>query len=237
MDARGRSLGGVALAAAMITTPPADAASGQVAGRPVAPGTAGPGTAVSTPRPVTIAARFRGRSPRHVLHGARVRVGGTLGPGLAARTVRLEVRRAGHWATVDRARTGGGGRFRANWRPRRTGRFRMRARFAGDGLNARAERRIRGRLYVYRTSQASWYGPGLYGGGLACGGRLHPGTLGVAHKTLPCGTRVTFRYRGRSMTVPVIDRGPYVAGRDWDLTGAAKGRLRFPSTGTVWSTR
>jgi rare lipoprotein A (peptidoglycan hydrolase) len=39
------------------------------------------------------------------------------------------------------------------------------------------------------------------------------------------------------VTVPVVDRGPYVAGREWDLTGATKARLRFPSTGTVWSTR
>jgi rare lipoprotein A len=236
MDARGRSLGVAAAAAASITTPAADAASGQVAGSPVPPAAAAPGTAVSAPKAVTLAARLRGRSPRHVLRGARVRVRGTLGPGLAARTVRLQVRRRGHWATVDRARTGDGGRFRASWRPRRTGRFRMRVRFAGDGLNAAAERRIPRRIYVYRRSQASWYGPGLYGGGLACGGRLHPGTLGVAHKTLPCGTRVTFRYRARSVTMPVIDRGPYVAGREWDLTGAAKGRLRFPSTGTVWST-
>jgi rare lipoprotein A (peptidoglycan hydrolase) len=35
----------------------------------------------------------------------------------------------------------------------------------------------------------------------------------------------------------VIDRGPYVGGRDWDLTGATKTRLGFPSTGTVWATR
>jgi hypothetical protein len=237
MDARGRSLGMAALATALITTPAAHAASGQVAGHPVPPGTAGPGAAVTTLKPVTIAARLRGRSPRHLLRGARVRVGGTLGPGLAGRTVRFEVRRARHWAPVHRARTGDGGRFRASWRPRLTGRFRLRLRFAGDGLNAAAERRIPGRIYVYRASQASWYGPGLYGGGLACGGRLHPGTLGVAHKTLRCGTRVTFRYRGRSVTVPVVDRGPYVAGREWDLTGATKARLRFPSTGTVWSTR
>ena len=69
---------------------------------------------------------------------------------------------------------------------------------------------------VYRPAAASFYGPGLYGGALACGGTLQPGTLGVAHKWLPCGTRVRLRYRGRSVTVPVIDRGPYVGGRDFD---------------------
>ena len=59
----------------------------------------------------------------------------------------------------------------------------------------------------------------------------------MAHKRLPCGTRVTFRYRGRSVTVRVIDRGPYVGGREWDLTAATKARLGFGSTGTVWSTK
>ena len=41
--------------------------------------------------------------------------------------------------------------------------------------------------------------------------------------TLPCGTMVTLRYGGRTITVPVIDRGPYVAGRDYDLTYATQG--------------
>ena len=84
---------------------------------------------------------------------------------------------------------------------------------------------------------ASWYGPGLYGGHLACGGTLGPGTLGVANKSLPCGTRVTLRYHGREVTVPVIDRGPYVGGREWDLTGATARRLGFDGVGVVWSTK
>jgi rare lipoprotein A (peptidoglycan hydrolase) len=61
--------------------------------------------------------------------------------------------------------------------------------------------------------------------------------VGVANKTLPCGTKVTFRYRGRMATARVIDRGPYAAGREWDLTAALKAKLRFGSTGTVLSTR
>ena len=84
---------------------------------------------------------------------------------------------------------------------------------------------------------ASWYGPGLYGNKLACGGRLSPGTVGVAHKTLPCGTKVTLRNKGRTLNTKVIDRGPYVGGRYYDLTAAAKQKLGFGSTGTVWSTK
>lgn len=75
-----------------------------------------------------------------------------------------------------------------------------------------------------------------YGLGLACGGVLGRHQLGVAHKTAPCGTLITFTYSGRSLTVPVIDRGPYVAGREWDLTGATAAALGFPGLGRIeWS--
>ena len=72
-----------------------------------------------------------------------------------------------------------------------------------------------------------------YGGGLACGGTLKPEQLGVAHKTLPCGTMVTFRYGNKAIRVPVIDRGPYIAGREWDFTGATAVALGFPGLGVV----
>ena len=93
------------------------------------------------------------------------------------------------------------------------------------------------RAEVYRTAHASYYGPGLYGNRLACGGTLTPSTIGVAHKSLPCGTKVRFHHRGRELTARVIDRGPYVGGREYDLTEATKRRLGFGSTGTVWSTK
>ena len=73
----------------------------------------------------------------------------------------------------------------------------------------------------HRDPNVSWYGPGFYGNRTACGYALTEGLLGVAHRTLPCGTRVTFRNpaNGRVVTAKVVDRGPYVAGRQWDLTG------------------
>jgi rare lipoprotein A (peptidoglycan hydrolase) len=69
----------------------------------------------------------------------------------------------------------------------------------------------------------SWYGPSFYGKRTACGLAMTRDLLGVAHRTLPCGTLVTFRNpaNGRTLTLPVVDRGPYVTGRDWDLTGGA----------------
>ena len=84
---------------------------------------------------------------------------------------------------------------------------------------------------AYRLAGASWYGGG---GSLACGGMLTSSTRGVANKTLPCGTVIFLRYRGRKVEVPVIDRGPFVAGREFDLTEATKRALGFGDTGEVW---
>ena len=55
---------------------------------------------------------------------------------------------------------------------------------------------------------ATWYGPGLFGNKTACGQTLNRETLGVAHKTLPCGSKVVLRYKGRYVRTKVIDRGP-----------------------------
>ena len=62
-------------------------------------------------------------------------------------------------------------------------------------------------------------------------------TLGVAHKSLPCGTKVTLRHDGRVVRVPVIDRGPYVAGREYDLTEATAPALHFHGHGAILTTR
>lgn len=75
---------------------------------------------------------------------------------------------------------------------------------------------------------ATWYGPGLYGNGLACGGRFSTRTWGIAHRTLPCGTLVTLAHRGRRVTVRVVDRGPF-SGATVDLTSRTKAYLRFTS--------
>jgi hypothetical protein len=87
---------------------------------------------------------------------------------------------------------------------------------------SRADARVR-----WNTSTASVYdGVGL-GGRVACLGRW-PGGYVLAHKTLPCGTRVRLRYRGRYVTARVWDRGPFVAGREFDLDVAVQRALGFP---------
>lgn len=72
---------------------------------------------------------------------------------------------------------------------------------------------------------ASWYGPGLYGNHTACGQILRPGTVGVAHRSLPCGTKLRLKKRGHVVRVRVIDRGPYNYSRTFDLTRPVKNAL------------
>ncbi len=84
-----------------------------------------------------------------------------------------------------------------------------------------------------RDREISWYGPGLIGNGTACGQKLTRSLIGVAHRSLPCGTLVTFRSHGHTLTVPVVDRGPYVSGRIFDLTVAACKRLEHCYTGPI----
>jgi len=70
----------------------------------------------------------------------------------------------------------------------------------------------------WHRATSSWYGAGFYGHHLACGGTLTTRTRGVAHRTLPCGSPVTLRYHGRIVHTRVVDRGPFVTGRTFDLT-------------------
>ncbi len=174
-------------------------------------------------------------SRHNVLSGRDLVVSGRLRPSIGI-AHRVKVVVSGPSGGTVRARTNRRGAFRAHWGLRRSGIYKIRA-YGIHDRRVRGSRSVRRRVAVYHPAAASFYGPGLYGGALACGGTLEPGTLGVAHRSLPCGTRVRLRYRNRSITVPVIDRGPYVGGRDFDLTAATRARLRFPDTGVVLSTR
>jgi peptidoglycan lytic transglycosylase len=84
-----------------------------------------------------------------------------------------------------------------------------------------------------RWAGATWYGPGLYGSHTACGQVLRPGTIGVAHRDLPCGTAVKFVYRGHQIVTAVIDRGPFSRGNSWDLTNGARRLLGFDGSGPI----
>lgn len=82
-------------------------------------------------------------------------------------------------------------------------------------------------VHLGRPEAASWYYD--EGEGTACG--FHA-TLGVAHKTLPCGTRVELCC-SRCAVVTVQDRGPYVWPREWDLNPAARDAIGLPGLGDV----
>jgi rare lipoprotein A len=172
----------------------------------------------------------------NVLDNSRTSVTGTLlegtHTGIPDQLVALQALGRRGWHTLARAHTGARGRFRFSYTPRRLGSELLRLRFAGNAFERPSHQRL-GQLNVFRLAEASWYGGG---GSLACGGALTSSTMGVANKTLPCGTLVTLRYGDHMVRVPVVDRGPYVAGREFDLTEATKDALGFAGVGRVWST-
>jgi rare lipoprotein A len=169
----------------------------------------------------------------NVRTGRAAVVRGVLRPAQSHRIVRLERLAGGRWRQIDADLTDRSGRYALRYRSRVADTSRVRVRFGGDRTARPSKRRV-GRLNVFRPALASWYGPGLYGNSLGCGGTLTPGTVGVAHKSLPCGSTVVLRKGARVVRARVIDRGPYSGAREFDLTQATKHRLGFGSVGTVW---
>jgi hypothetical protein len=182
----------------------------------------------STVQPISVAGSFAGRWRTIDVNAGRVAVvRGALQPGIAGRRVTLE--RPGRHV-LARAKTGHNGRFVLSYRTTGAGTTPLRLRFRGDRVNGAAWSRA-GVVNAYHQAYASWYEDG---GATACGFHAH---YGVAHRTLPCGTKVTIRYGGRSVVAAVDDRGPFVGGRDWDLNGAVAGALGFGGTGSIWVSR
>ena len=168
---------------------------------------------------------------RNATAGDKIKVKGHVTPAGAKRRVTVSI---GKDDLTTRA--GRDGSFAVDWKAPSTGAYPVDVKADSNEL-ATGSSDSAGRAFVYRSAAASWYGPGLYGNNLACGGTLTPSTMGVANKTLPCGTKVHLRYGGNSVTVPVVDRGPYAGNREYDLTAATKEALGFPDVGTVLTTR
>ena len=156
---------------------------------------------------------------------------GTAPQSLAGDTIEIE--RSGHetswtWTPTVSATVGSDGSFSAVWSTDHIGRFSIRAIVGSPSSTAPSSSTPTAStattptltITVYRPSLATQYGPGFYGKRTACGQRLKRGTIGVANRTLTCGEDVAIYYRGRTLVVPVIDRGPYANGADWDLTEA-----------------
>ncbi len=224
------------LAAAMVAAPGATAA-------PVAPSptstpiaTAG-GASLANAAPTAAALPDLPRSGRmvRVLQRRLTTGGGTAVSVLARSTtvpLRLELRVGRYGRVVDATRVGAGQQFRLSGTASGGDALWLRARRT-DGGKERSWTAI-GTVRSMRPALASWYGPGLYGQRTACGQTLTTGLKGVAHKSLPCGTRVAIRYRGRTTTAVVVDRGPFSGAREFDLTSATARSIGFGAVGRVW---
>lgn len=79
----------------------------------------------------------------------------------------------------------------------------------------------------------SWYGPGFHGRTTASGQVFNQNDLTCASRTLPFGTVLALTRGSRRVIVYVNDRGPFIAGRDLDLSKAAAEALGFSGVQTV----
>jgi rare lipoprotein A len=182
-------------------------------------------------KPVTVTAQLSTHRAAHaVLAGGRITVHGRVLPVAGARSVQLQGHAGKHWQTLATGHTGRSGRFSLGYRAQSGTNRKLRVLFAGDAANARASTSA-GTLTVYQPAVASWY----YDAGLATGCGFNA-AYGVANKSLPCGTKVQFKYGGRTVMATVDDRGPYVSGRTWDLGQSTRAALGFEAgVGTVWA--
>jgi rare lipoprotein A len=197
-------------------------------------GTAAP-SGGSAPAPAPAAGGVVLRAAPGALVGRTTRLRGSVPRRLRGHVVFISLYGGnGAWSTVARTYADGAGNYSARWRATRSGRFTLRASVDRAPRSSASPASAAGQalVTVYPSAIATWYGP--RSGRVettACGDRLTATTLGVAHRTLPCGTLVDLYYSGRTVRVPVIDRGPYANNASWDLTIATANWLRFTSVG------
>lgn len=186
----------------------------------------------TAPQKVRVKSRTRARvSDESPIVGEKVAIRGRVAPAGSRRAIAVRI-----GGDTVRTRTSENGRFQARWKATEAGTSKVSVRARSNRIAAGSRGRA-GKVTAFRKAVASYYGPGLYGNHLGCGGTLQPSTVGVANKSLPCGTKLTVRYGNREVKTEVIDRGPYVGGREFDLTAALKSKLGFGSTGTVLVSR
>jgi rare lipoprotein A len=201
---------------------------------PVTAGADTGGTPAPTPGGTgTIDPSFLLTTSNSVFVGSALQIRGFVA-NAAGQTINIQSQVAtGGWVSVATATADKSGNFATTWYPPTSGQYELRAALSGaqaaDSTTASTSHAVR----VYKRARASWYGPGFYGKRTACGKRLNRATTGVAHRSLACGTQVAIRYRGRSIVVPVIDRGPFTRGVQWDLTSATAKKLGITVTSRV----
>ena len=156
---------------------------------------------------------------------------GMLSSADAGEPVSLELESAaGVWEVVATKLVAANGSFAISWRASVVGQFTARVVTGALASSIVSVSTPETSLVVVKSVLATWYGPGLYGNHTACGEKLTKHILGLANRKLPCGTPVTVFYEGHSITVPVIDRGPYSNGATFDLTSATAEALGITET-------
>jgi len=141
------------------------------------------------------------------------------------------------WTKIAGTTVASDGTYLARWRTKSPGVFRVRAVLQSGSQAIAASASPELAISVHRPAMATWYGPGFYGRKTACGVRMSRTLLGVAHKKYPCGTQVAVLYKGRRITVPVVDRGPFRHGTSYDLTAATAQALGFEHTDRLGAIR
>jgi hypothetical protein len=86
------------------------------------------------------------------------------------------------------------------------------------------------------TALAGSSGAVTFGKHTACGQVIGPRTEGVANPVLPCGVKIYISFNGKNVLTQVIDVGPYVPGRQFDLTPALAERVGLTGVQRIrWS--
>jgi rare lipoprotein A len=187
--------------------------------------------AADDPSPVAVPSLFT--RPGELL-GRTLRFRGALGADQAGRTLQIQRQQPdGSWVPTAAAVVAPNGSFLARWRTDAIGQFPVRALVAGGQAQAAASAPLTTSVTVYRPAHATWFGPGFYGKRTACGQVMSHALLGVAHRSLPCGTPVAVFFNGKALTVPVVDRGPFANGARYDLTSAAAQALGMAQSSTI----
>ena len=223
---------------ALLTVPSVAVASSGGSSVSPQPFSAGP-SPIAQPGNLTLSASGDGitvASPESAVLRTWLQFSGNVPASAAGQPVEIERlgRQTGwNWATTVSATVGPDGSFSASWQTNHIGRFSIRALIGAQTSAQAAAAAPTLTVTVYRPSLATQYGPGFYGRRTACGQMLTPSTVGVANRTLRCGMPVAIYYHGQTLVVPVIDRGPYANGADWDLTEATGRALGIEGTALI----
>jgi rare lipoprotein A len=194
---------------------------------------AGNNTSVGKPVPAPVGSTLGAVTftPATVPRGQVTVATGVLASSQEGQPVSLEIEtKTGVWRAVETDIVEPNGEFSISWKASVVGTFAMRVVSGAMASSTSSVSTPEASLTVMPSVIATWYGPGFYGNRTACGERMTPYILGVADRTLPCGTAVTLYYNGQTLTVPVIDRGPYANGATFDLSSATAADLGITET-------